>query len=105
MSVLKVLGQAEVEALHRATLRILGEVGVSLTHSGARQLLVELRPQRPAEHRRLWQLCLRTLRRPDAWIVSEESVARRHALTYFGHMAQVCGLGVAGVNDPMCMIV
>ncbi|XP_043193925.1 uncharacterized protein LOC122366132 isoform X2 [Amphibalanus amphitrite] len=61
----------------------------------ARQLLSEVRPQRPAEHRRLWQLFLRTLHRPDAWIVSEQSVTRRHALAYFSHMAQLspsCGL-------------
>jgi trimethylamine--corrinoid protein Co-methyltransferase len=41
VSVFQVLSQAEVESLHRATLRILGEVGISLTHAGARQLLVD----------------------------------------------------------------
>ena len=55
----------------------------------ARRLLSELRPERPAEHRRLWRLCLRTLRRPDVWIHSEENVTRRHANVYFGYMSQV----------------
>lgn len=41
MNTLKILSDAEVEALHQATLRILDEVGVILTHPGARQMLTE----------------------------------------------------------------
>ena len=41
MNTLKLLSDAEVEALHQATLRILSEVGVILTHPGARQMLTD----------------------------------------------------------------
>jgi trimethylamine--corrinoid protein Co-methyltransferase len=41
VNTLKILSDAEVEALHRATLRILAEVGVILTHTGARQMLTD----------------------------------------------------------------
>ena len=36
---LTALSQAEVEAIHQATLRILSEAGVALGHAGARELL------------------------------------------------------------------
>jgi trimethylamine--corrinoid protein Co-methyltransferase len=36
-----ILSEQEVAAIHQATLRILGEVGVILTHPGARQILVD----------------------------------------------------------------
>ena len=41
VNTLKLLSDAEVESLHQATLRILAEVGVILTHSGARQMLTD----------------------------------------------------------------
>ena len=41
MNTLKLLSDAEVEALHQATLRILNEVGIILTHPGARQMLTD----------------------------------------------------------------
>jgi len=41
VNTLKLLSDAEVEALHQATLRILSEVGVILTHPGARQMLTD----------------------------------------------------------------
>lgn len=41
MSHFNILPSDQVEAIHQATLRILGEIGVVLTHAGARQMLVE----------------------------------------------------------------
>lgn len=41
MEALKLLSDAEVEALHQATLRILSEVGLALTHTKARQMLMD----------------------------------------------------------------
>jgi trimethylamine---corrinoid protein Co-methyltransferase len=41
VNTLKLLSDTEVEALHYATLRILSEVGVILTHPGARQMLTD----------------------------------------------------------------
>lgn len=41
MNPLKLLSDPEVEGLHQATLRILSEVGVILTHAGARQMLTD----------------------------------------------------------------
>jgi len=41
MNTLKILSDSEVESMHHATLRILAEVGVILTHPGARQLLTD----------------------------------------------------------------
>ncbi|MEW5827524.1 MAG: trimethylamine methyltransferase family protein [Chloroflexota bacterium] len=41
MNHFKFLSDAEVEAMHRATLRILAEVGVVLTHAGARRMLTD----------------------------------------------------------------
>ena len=41
MNTLKILSDAEVEAMHQATLRILSEVGVILNHAGARQMLTD----------------------------------------------------------------
>ncbi len=41
MNTLKILSDAEVESLHQATLRILNEIGVILTHPGARQMLTD----------------------------------------------------------------
>jgi trimethylamine--corrinoid protein Co-methyltransferase len=35
------LSETDLDALHQATLRILGDIGIVLTHPGARQLLVE----------------------------------------------------------------
>lgn len=42
MNTLKPLSDAEVESLNQATLRILAEVGVTLTHPGARQMLTDV---------------------------------------------------------------
>jgi trimethylamine--corrinoid protein Co-methyltransferase len=39
MQTLSVLPPEEIEAIHAATLRILGEIGVALTHPGAREIL------------------------------------------------------------------
>jgi trimethylamine--corrinoid protein Co-methyltransferase len=36
------LSENDLEAIHQATLRILGEIGVILTHAGARQMLTDL---------------------------------------------------------------
>ena len=41
MNTLKILSDSEVESVHHATLRILAEVGVILTHPGARQMLTD----------------------------------------------------------------
>jgi len=41
VNTLKILSDAEVEAMHQATLRILSEVGVILNHAGARQMLTD----------------------------------------------------------------
>jgi trimethylamine--corrinoid protein Co-methyltransferase len=41
VNTLKLLSDAEVEALHQATLRILNEIGVVLTHTEARQILTD----------------------------------------------------------------
>lgn len=41
MNTLKVLNDSEVEGLHTATLRILAEVGVILTHTDARRILMD----------------------------------------------------------------
>jgi trimethylamine---corrinoid protein Co-methyltransferase len=41
VNTLKLLSDAEVEALHQATLRILTEVGVVLAHPGARKMLTD----------------------------------------------------------------
>ena len=36
------LGETDIESIHQATLRILGEIGVILNHTGARQALMDL---------------------------------------------------------------
>jgi trimethylamine--corrinoid protein Co-methyltransferase len=41
LNTLNILNDAEVETLHHATLRILAEVGVTLTHPDARQMLTD----------------------------------------------------------------
>jgi len=41
MNTLKILSDSEVESMHHATLRILAEVGVILTHPGARKMLTD----------------------------------------------------------------
>lgn len=41
MNTLKILSDSEIESLHQATLRILAEVGVSLEHPGAREILFD----------------------------------------------------------------
>ena len=41
MNTLKLLSDSEVESMHQATLRILAEVGVTLAHPGARQMLID----------------------------------------------------------------
>ena len=41
MERLKILSDEEVEKLHQAAVRILGEVGIELSHPGARQLLLD----------------------------------------------------------------
>jgi trimethylamine--corrinoid protein Co-methyltransferase len=41
MNTLKILNDSEVESMHHATMRILADVGVILTHPGARQMLTD----------------------------------------------------------------
>ena len=41
MIALQVLGQEGVKQVHEATLRLLSETGVVLTHPGARELLLD----------------------------------------------------------------
>jgi trimethylamine--corrinoid protein Co-methyltransferase len=41
LNTLNLLSNAEIESLHQAVLRILNEVGITLTHPGARQMLID----------------------------------------------------------------
>ncbi len=42
MNLWQVLSQAEIEAIHQATLRVLAEVGIVITHTAMREMLLEM---------------------------------------------------------------